>query len=276
MSGDDKLVKIKFQGCRRELFRNNMDFPIENDDTLIVDAERGEDIGIAINYLDSKIASEADKDKLTILRKASHHDLEKNNENKLRQKIAHEFCQQRIEELHMPMKLIDVEYRLDRKKIIFFFTADDRIDFRELVKILAAEYKTRIEMRQISTREEARRIGGIGPCGEPVCCRQFIDDFEPISTQLVKEQNLPMNPTKISGLCGKLKCCFRYEHDFYKEFLEKYPSYGTKISFNKQNGTIEKIDIFQRTITIRFESDEVEEFPLKEFDNNYKVLYQTD
>ena len=276
MSGDDKLVKIKFQGCRRELFRNNMDFPIENDDTLIVDAERGEDIGIAINYLDSKIASEADKDKLTILRKASHHDLEKNNENKLRQKIAHEFCQQRIEELHMPMKLIDVEYRLDRKKIIFFFTADDRIDFRELVKVLAAEYKTRIEMRQISTREEARRIGGIGPCGEPVCCRQFIDDFEPISTQLVKEQNLPMNPTKISGLCGKLKCCFRYEHDFYKEFLEKYPSYGTKISFNKQNGTIEKIDIFQRTITIRFESDEVEEFPLKEFDNNYKVLYQTD
>ncbi|MBN2601687.1 MAG: hypothetical protein JXR87_06830 [Candidatus Marinimicrobia bacterium] len=274
MSNDDKLVKIKFQGCRRELFRNNMDFPIKNDDTLIVDAERGEDIGIAITYPVEKSANEADNDKSTVLRKANFQDLEKYNENKLRQKIAFDFCQLRIEELQLPMKLIDVEYRLDRKKIIFFFTAEDRIDFRELVKILAAEYKTRIEMRQISSREEARRIGGIGPCGEPVCCRQFIDDFEPISTQLVKEQNLPMNPTKISGLCGKLKCCFRYEHDFYKEVLEKYPSYGTKVSFKEQSGTIEKIDIFQRAVTIKFDNDEITEFPLSEFDNNYKVINQ--
>ena len=274
MSGDDKLVKIKFQGCRREVFRNNMDFPIKNDDVVIIDAERGEDIGIAITYPVEKSASEAEKDKSTVIRKANPQDLEKYNENKLRQKIALDFCHQRIEELQLPMKLIDVEYRLDRKKVIFFFTADDRIDFRDLVKILAAEYKTRIEMRQISTREEARRTGGIGPCGEPVCCRQFIDDFEPISTQLVKEQNLPMNPTKISGLCGKLKCCFRYEHDFYKEVLEKYPSYGTKVSFKEQSGTIEKIDIFQHTITIKFDSDEITEFPLSEFDNNYKVINQ--
>jgi len=274
MSDDDKLVKIKFQGCRRELFRNNMDFPIKNDDAIIVDAERGEDIGIAITYPEQKSASEADKDKSTVLRKANPQDLEKYNENKLRQKIAFDFCQLRIEELRLPMKLIDVEYRLDRKKVIFFFTAEDRIDFRELVKILAAEYKTRIEMRQISTREEARRIGGIGPCGESVCCRQFIDNFEPISTQLVKEQNLPMNPTKISGLCGKLKCCFRYEHDFYKDVLEKYPSYGTKVSFKELSGTIEKIDIFQRTITIKFDNDEITEYPLNEFDNNYKVINQ--
>ena len=272
MSDDDKLVKIKFQGCRREIFCNNMDFPIKNDDALIVEVERGEDIGVAITYPEPKSSSESENDKLAILRKANPHDFEKNNENQLRQKIAFEFCQNRIEELQLPMKLIDVEYRLDRKKVIFFFTADDRIDFRELVKFLASEYKTRIEMRQISTREETRRVGGIGPCGEPICCHQFIDDFEPISTQLVKEQNLPMNPTKISGLCGKLKCCFRYEHDLYKEILEKYPSYGTKISLNKKTGTIEKIDIFQLTITIKFDNDEIEEIPLNEFDNNYKVL----
>ncbi|MDO9547790.1 MAG: PSP1 domain-containing protein, partial [Candidatus Marinimicrobia bacterium] len=131
MSDNDKLVKIKFQGCRREIFRNKMGFPIENDDTLIVDAERGEDIGIAVSYPEPKSASETDNDKLTVLRKANSYDLEKNNENKLHQKIAHEFCQLRIDELQLPMKLIDVEYRLDRKKIIFFFTADDRIDFRE-------------------------------------------------------------------------------------------------------------------------------------------------
>lgn len=272
MPDDDKLVKIKFQGCRREIFRNNMEFPIRNDDPLVVEAERGEDIGIAKTYPKPKSASEIDKETLTVLRKANPYDLEKNSENKQRQKTAFEYCQKRIEDLQLPMKLVDVEYRLDRKKIIFFFTAEDRIDFRELVKILAAEYKTRIEMRQISTREETRRIGGIGPCGEPICCHQFIDDFEPISTQLVKEQNLPMNPTKISGLCGKLKCCFRYEHEFYKEFLGKYPAYGTKISFKKRMGIIEKIDVFQNTVTIKFDNDEVEEFPLEEFDNNYKAL----
>ena len=272
MSGDDKLVKIKFQGCRRELFRNNMEFPIKDEEQLILEAERGEDIGIARTYQKPKSAADTDKETLRVLRKANSHDSERDNENKLRQKIAFDFCLKRIEDLHLPMKLIDVEYRLDRKKIIFFFTAEDRIDFRELVKILASEYKTRIEMRQISTREETRRYGGIGPCGEPICCHQFIDDFEPISTQLVKEQNLPMNPTKISGLCGKLKCCFRYEHELYKETLEKYPPYGSRISYQKRSGTIEKIDIFQSAITIKFDDDEIREIPLKEFDNNFKVL----
>jgi len=269
---DDKLVKIKFQGCRRELFRNPMEFPIKSDDMVIVDAERGEDIGKAVLFNKEKRSGEEDQEQLTVLRKATPEEIKKDNENSLRQKTALQFCRQRVEELNLPMKLIDVEYRLDRKKIIFYFTADDRIDFRELVRILAAEYKTRIEMRQISSREETRRSSGIGTCGKPICCHQFIDDFEPISTQLVKEQNLPMNPSKISGLCGKLKCCLRYEHDLYEEFLNKYPAYGTKIKFSDRTGTIEKIDIFQKTITIKFDNDEIEEFPLKEFDDNYKVL----
>lgn len=272
MSTQDKLIKIKFQNHRREIFRNPMEFPIKDDDAVIVEAERGEDIGVAKNYPVPKTAGESEQDKLVVLRKANLHDLSKNSENLIRQKTAFAFCRQCIQNLQLPMKLVDVEYRLDRKKIIFYFTADDRIDFRELVKMLASEFKTRIEMRQISTREEIRQLGGIGPCGEPICCRQFIDDFEPISTQLVKEQNLPMNPTKISGLCGKLKCCFRYEHEYYREILEKYPSYGTKVSFRKQSGVIEKIDIFLHTVTLKFDNDETEEFPLQEFDNNYKVL----
>lgn len=269
---NDSLVKIKFQGCRREIFRNTMEFPIEANDKVIVEAERGEDIGAALLYLKEKRAEQCNLENLTVLRKASAEDVQKDNDNRKQQNIALQFCQRQVEELELPMKLIDVEYRLDRKKITFFFTSDERIDFRELVKILAAEFKTRIEMRQISSREETRRYGGIGLCGEPFCCHQFIDDFEPISTQLVKEQNLPMNPTKISGPCGKLKCCFRYEHDMYEEFLSKYPPYGTKVAFSNRTGTIEKIDIFQKTIAIRFDNDEMEEFPVTEFENKYKVI----
>ncbi|HCK99548.1 MAG TPA: hypothetical protein DHW42_05510 [Candidatus Marinimicrobia bacterium] len=269
---NDTLVKIKFQGCRRELFRNTMGFPLEANDTVIIEAERGEDIGITLPYLKEKRAEQCNQENLTVLRKASSEDVQKDNDNRKRQKMALQFCQRQVEELELPMKLIDVEYRLDRKKITFYFTSDERIDFRELVKILAAEFKTRIEMRQISSREETRRCGGIGLCGEPLCCHQFIDDFEPISTQLVKEQNLPMNPTKISGPCGKLKCCFRYEHDMYAEFLNKYPPYGTKVAFSNRTGIIEKIDIFQKTIAIRFDNDEMEEFPVTEFENKYKVI----
>jgi cell fate regulator YaaT (PSP1 superfamily) len=124
----------------------------------------------------------------------------------------------------------------------------------------------------IFTREETRRIGSIGACGEPICCYQFIDDFDPVNTQLVKEQNLPMNPTKISGVCGKLKCCFRYEHALYEEFLKSYPAYGSKVTFKDKTGIIEKIDIYQKTVTLKFENDEFEEIPLKEFDHHYKVI----
>jgi cell fate regulator YaaT (PSP1 superfamily) len=269
---NDTLVKIKFKGCRREFFHNTMDFPIESGDQVVVEAERGEDIGIALPFNETKTESDNDPNQLTVLRKADPRDLERDNENQLRQKVAFQFCKARIQDLNLPMKLIDVEYRLDRKKIIFYFTADDRIDFRELVKILASEYKTRIEMRQISTREETRRTGGVGLCGEPICCHQFIDNFEPISTQLVKEQNLPMNPTKISGLCGKLKCCFRYEHASYAEILKNYPAYGSKVQFRNQTGTVEKIDIFRNTVTMKFENDEMEDFPLQEFNNNYTVI----
>ncbi|MGC9364981.1 MAG: PSP1 domain-containing protein [Fidelibacterota bacterium] len=272
MSSKEPLVKIKFQNSRREIFRNPKEFPIKDNDTVVVEAERGEDLGVAITYPNPKNAGDADRDKLTVLRKANSQDISKNSENLIRQKTAFTFCRQCIQDLRLPMKLVDVEYRLDRKKIIFYFTADDRIDFRELVKMLASEFKTRIEMRQISTREEIRRVGGIGPCGKPVCCYRYIDDFDPISTQLVKEQNLPMNPTKISGLCGKLKCCYRYEHDFYKECLGKYPSYGTRVTFRKQTVVIEKIDIFQQTVALKYENEEIEEIPLKDFDNQYKIL----
>ncbi len=272
MNNNSPLIKIKFKGSRREYFRNSMEFPIKENDHLVVEAERGEDIGIAIAENPGKKQYPDDENTFPILRKATNNDLIQDNENRIKEKFSFQFCKRKIEVLNLPMKLVDVEYRLDRKKIIFYFTADDRIDFRELVKILAAEYKTRIEMRQISTREELRRIGGIGPCGKQLCCANWIDDFEPVSTQLVKEQNLPMNPSKISGCCGKLKCCFRYEHDIYSEFLKNYPPYGSIVKYEDKMGAIEKIDIFQKTVTIKFEDDQLEEFPLQDLKKKIKVL----
>lgn len=265
-------VKIKFKGAHCEFFSNPMNFPIRSNDLMIVEADRGEDIGIACaNHLDKETLTE-NEDTLRILRKATEQDLMRHGENRLREKIAFQFCSKKVLELNLPMKLVDVEYRLDRKKITFYFTADDRIDFRDLVKILAAEYKTRIEMRQISTREELKRTGGVGICGKPLCCNNWLDNLEPISTQLVKEQNLPLNPTKISGSCGKLKCCLLYEHDIYSKFLEQFPQYGTKVSYKKKTGVIDKIDIFQKVVTIKFEDDHLEEIPLQEFESKIKVL----
>jgi cell fate regulator YaaT (PSP1 superfamily) len=265
-------VKIKFRGYRREYYLNSLEDPIVAEDALIVEADRGEDIGfaIAIAELNPNLVKEAGIS-LNVLRKASQFDLERDNENRIREKIAFQFCQKSIQEVNLPMKLVDVEYRFDRKKITFYFTADDRIDFRELVKVLASEYKTRIEMRQISSREELKRAKGIGACGLPLCCSEWLDNFDPISTQLVKEQNLPMNPTKISGCCGKLKCCFKYEHDTYAETLSKYPPYGTRLKSKDKIGILEKIDVFQQTMCIKFENDEIEEFPLKQFDHKIKV-----
>ena len=270
-SKKDSLVKIKFKGSRREFFRNTMEFPIQDGDTMIVEADRGEDLGRArINPC--KALSTEDSSIAPILRKADRDELSQDSENRSREEIALKFCIRRIKDLNLPMKLIDVEYRLDRKKIIFYFTADDRIDFRELVKILAAEYKTRIEMRQISTREETKKIGGVGSCGKTLCCQSFLDDFEPISTQLVKEQNLPMNPSKISGTCGKLKCCYRYEHDLYDEVLSRYPGYGSRVEYEGKTGIIEKIDIFQKVVTIRFSEEDFDEHPLSYFDDKIKPL----
>ncbi len=245
-----------------------MEFPIRHKDLLIVEADRGEDIGMAILNCHKQSYTE-NNDLPKILRKASQNEILRMKENRLKEKQAFYFCKEKIPELKMQMNLVDVECRLDRKKITFYFTANGRIDFRELVKILAAEYKTRIEMRQISTREESKRADGVGMCGLHLCCSRFIDDFEPVSTQLVKDQNLPMNPAKISGYCGKLKCCFRYEYDSYQTILQEYPEYGTAIKTKDKQAVLEKIDIFQETVTLRYDEEHTEDMSLAEFKKIY-------
>ena len=263
------VINICFKGSRIESFCNPMEFPIQQDDPMVVEADRGEDLGFArVNHKSEQ--KESEESLPVVLRKASQQDLIRFSENCSKEKIAFQFCERKIHEISLDMKLVDVEYRLDRKKIIFYFTSDERIDFRELVKILAAEYKTRIEMRQISTREELKKTGGIGVCGEPLCCQNWLNSFEPISTHLVKNQNLPMNPSKISGVCGKLKCCLRYEFENYSEMLNKFPPYGTRLNYNSKKCVLEKIDIFQKTATMKFEDDQIEEISFDDFKNKVK------
>jgi cell fate regulator YaaT (PSP1 superfamily) len=257
-------LKVKFKGVRREICQNPNALPLETGEPVIVEADRGEDLGFVLAPSHNPKLPENGEPPCPILRRATGQEVAKFHENRNREKLAQQFCLKKIQELNLPMNLIDVDVRLDRKKIIFYFTADDRIDFRELVKILAAEYKTRIEMRQVSTREEVKRANGVGLCGLPLCCSKFLDDFDPISTIFVKEQNLPMNPAKISGYCGKLKCCYRFEHELYEEFLRNYPPYGSKVLVGEKQGIIEKIDIFQKTITIRYNDNQAEDFPISE------------
>ncbi|TET24955.1 MAG: stage 0 sporulation protein [Candidatus Cloacimonadota bacterium] len=195
-----------------------------------------------------------------IVRIATEQDLEEWGKNKELEKKALEFCKEKIVQDSLKMKLIDVECQFDRHKLKFFFIADGRIDFRNLVRDLAATFKTRIEMRQIGVRDYAKRIGGLGLCGRPFCCRTFLKEFQPVTIRVARNQDININPQKISGVCGRLMCCLTYEEAFYATELKKYPKIGTKVETEKGKGAIIKINIFTEEVTVRFEDDTEEAF----------------
>ena len=188
---------------------------LQRGDYAVVQTERGASLGEVIHRIDAH-APKGDKQPFgKVLRVASAEDMRAHQENARREAEAETFCIARIAERGLPMKLVRSEYLLDRSKAVFYFTADGRIDFRELVKDLAHELRTRIEMRQIGVRDEARAVGGVGPCGKELCCATFLRDFEPITVKMAKDQKLSLNPAKLSGVCGRLMCCLIYEHDSY-------------------------------------------------------------
>lgn len=194
-----------------------------------------------------------EEDKVTVLK------------NKEMAKEAFDICEEKIVEHKLEMNLVDVEYTLDRNKVIFYFTADGRIDFRNLVKDLAATFKTRIELRQIGVRDEAKMLGGIGPCGRMLCCSTFLGDFEPVSIKMAKDQNLSLNPTKISGLCGRLMCCLKYENDDYEQAKQELPDIGESLETPLGRGEIVGLNILERIIHIKLKREErVIEYTLSE------------
>jgi cell fate regulator YaaT (PSP1 superfamily) len=259
------LIEIKFKAERKALYLNAQQFPFKNGDMAIVEADKGEDLGrVSQNSVvpAEAPAPESDGGCKKILRKANDRDLIRIQENKIAEFKAFENCRHKIVVHSLDMKLVDCEYQFDGNKITFFFTADKRVDFRELVKDLAAEYRTRIELRQIGVRDEAKRVGGFGVCGRQLCCSCWINEFAPITTQAAKDQNLPLNPNKLAGVCGRLKCCLMYERDFYNYAIAQFPELAKPIRTSRGDGLIAKIDIFHDLVTVKYPGGEIEVLPL--------------
>ena len=256
------IWEVEFKALRRNYYVNCNDVEFKADDHVVVAAERGEDFGQAKWQLpgDFKIKGSP----MAIIRVASDHDFERVQENRKREKESLEECYGLVRKHNLGMKLVDAEYQLDGNKLTFYFTADRRIDFRDLVKDLAAVYKTRIELRQIGVRDEAKRLGGYGICGLKQCCSTWLRDFEPVSTQLAREQNLSLNPQKISGNCGRLLCCLQYEKHHYQETLRKAPELGSRYRTDTGEGIVDKLNIFTQEMTIRYQSGDEEVIRLKE------------
>jgi len=259
-----KILEIKFKGGRKAFYANPQEFPFVVGDMAVVQAENGEDLGRVVNMGPLVDKRAGDQELLEIIRKPIGKDLEHLKANQQLEKEAFDDCRKRIEEHGLDMKLVDVEYRFDRKKITFYFTSEHRVDFRNLVRDLAGRYKTRIELRQIGVRDEAKRIGGVGVCGHPLCCTTFLRDFEPVVTQLAKDQNLSLNPTKLSGNCGRLMCCLRFEGEFYKQVLDKFPPIGTKIKTDKGRGVVSRINVLDETAEIEYENGDKQLLTLNE------------
>jgi cell fate regulator YaaT (PSP1 superfamily) len=247
-------------------------FPIQVGDYLIVETDKGLDMG-KVSSVSEHFQPRVSISNYVIIRKAEDKDIQVLEKNREEEADILAQSKAKIREIGLEMKLMDVEYQLDRKKLSFYYTAEERVDFRELVRVLAGMFRTRIEMRQIGVRDETKRLCGIGSCGLPLCCGAFLESFDPVSTQIAKDQSLPMNPLKLSGQCGKLKCCLLYEHGFYLDELKRYPPVGEPILKDQRKGYIQKIDIFTRTVTCDFEDDTREFLQLEEI-NDYLLAAQ--
>ncbi len=202
-----------------------------------------------------------------VVRLATETDIRQVDQNRENERNAYTICQEKIVAHKIEMKLVDVEYAFDNSKIIFYFTANGRVDFRSLVKDLASVFKTRIELRQIGVRDEAKMLGGLGPCGRPICCGSFLGDFQPVSIKMAKEQNLSLNPTKISGLCGRLMCCLKYEQDNYEEARKGMPRVGKDVITPDGRGMVIDINVLKQTAKVRVpvgDGTEVREYPAQD------------
>ncbi len=269
------LIEVEFKGARRAYFYKDKELQLSTMDYVIVEAEKGCDLGKV--YLTGDLVHIKRKGQVLrkdiirkVIKKAEQPDLEKMMENRQMEEGAFLVCRKKIEKHELVMKLVDVEYQYDRNRVTFFFTSDKRIDFRELVKDLASEYRTRIELRQIGVRDEAKMIGGISGCGRELCCCTWLNDFKRITTQTAKVQMLHLNPVKLSGQCGRLKCCLMYELDSYTDSLKWFPELESKVDTPKGDATVEKIDIFKDTLYLHYSKDDTwEKFDLHVFNDLY-------
>ncbi|PGZ94436.1 stage 0 sporulation protein [Bacillus pseudomycoides] len=270
------VVGVRFKKAGKVYYFDPNQFDISENEFAIVETVRGIEYGKVVITKKQVDENDVVLPLKKVIRIADENDRTIVEENKRAAKEAYQVCQQKVIEHDLDMKLVDVEYTFDRNKIIFYFTADGRIDFRELVKDLAAIFRTRIELRQIGVRDEAKMLGGIGPCGRMLCCSTFLGDFEPVSIKMAKDQNLSLNPAKISGLCGRLMCCLKYENDEYEAAKEQLPDLDEKIQTPHGLGRVIGLNILERLIQVELvDKERIVEYTLDELINKGVVSSQT-
>ena len=256
-----EIYEVEFKGGRKDFYLNSQGIPLRIGDLAVVQVDKGEDVARMTQIAEPSVSREREV-KREILRKVTPEDMERLKENAKQEKEALSLCRAKILEHKLKMKLVDAEYQFDGSKICFFFTAEKRVDFRDLVKDMAAIYRTRVEMRQIGVRDEARRLSGYGPCGRKLCCDTFLVDFEPISVKMAKDQGLSPSSTKISGVCGRLMCCLLYEEDFYREASKNFPKTGTRISIEGKNYEVIENALLEDMVYLKNEEGTELSFPL--------------
>ncbi len=257
------VVGIRFKSAGKIYYFDPGEIALEAGEYAIVETARGIEIGHVVIGKREVAEEEVVQPLKSVLRKATQEDIAQAQANDIRQKEAFQICVEKINTHNLPMKLIDAEFTFDNNKIIFYFTAEGRVDFRELVKDLAAIFKTRIELRQIGVRDEAKMLGGLGSCGRVLCCHSFLGDFEPVSIRMAKDQNLSLNPTKISGICGRLMCCLKYENHVYEEGKAKMPHSGACCKTPRGMGKVVKTNLLRETVDVEL-PEEIISFPLAE------------
>ena len=262
------VIGVRFKDGGKMYYFDPGEFDVKEGDGVIVETARGTEFGDVVAPPQQLEEEKIIAPLKSVVRIATPYDREQRDKNRARESEAYAICMEKIQAHQLEMKLVDVEYTFNGSKVVFYFTADGRVDFRELVKDLASVFKTRIELRQIGVRDEAKMLGGLGSCGRPVCCKAFLSDFTPVSIKMAKEQNLSLSPTKISGICGRLMCCLKYEQDAYESMRKQMPRTGREVITPDGNGTVlENNVITERTrvkVTLSDGTFDVREYPFRE------------
>ena len=255
-----KVIGVRFRTAGKVYYFDPLDFDIKKGDHVIVETARGIEFGTVVGGIKQVADDEVVQPLKPVLRVASERDVEQEADNKRREKEAYRICLEKIREHELDMKLIDAEYTFDNNKVLFYFTAEGRIDFRELVKDLASIFKTRIELRQIGVRDETKMMGGIGMCGRPLCCHAHLSDFMPVSIKMAKEQNLSLNPTKISGVCGRLMCCLNHEEETYENLNKNLPHVGDRVICpDGVQGEVSSVNVLRQLVKVVVEKGDSKE-----------------
>jgi len=248
-----EVVDVQFRPGQKVYFFDPAGGTYHTGDHLIIETARGPEYGICAGGNHMIQGKDVVAPLRSVIRPATPADERTVQENRAKEKTAYEICLQKIADHQLDMQLVSAEYAFDGSKVLFFFTADERVDFRELVKNLASTFHTRIELRQIGVRDKAKMVGGLGICGRPFCCASFLDDFQPVSIKMAKTQNLSLNPTKISGTCGRLMCCLKYEQDTYEDLLRTSPKAESFVDTPEGRGTVVEVDLLRQRVKVRME-----------------------